>query len=363
MILRPGLRVPAVTPETAALAAAVLVSFCLFCLPSRASDLQVFVNAADDVLSGRTPYAAVDSVFLISGHAFVYPWLAAWLFVPLAVVPFVVAKVVFFVVGVVAVVYGCRLLGLSSGYGVAAVLLSAPFSRNVELGAVNALFFALLAAAWRWRHRDSVLVATLTVLVGVKLFLAPLLLWVVCTKSWRTSSRVLAGVGAFFAISFLVGPQSWQDYRDSLSRLTVAEKYRGMSFEHALSRVLPDAPTHLIALGVGLAVLVAATVVFLKEKGQHGETILFAGCVLAGLLMTPIMWVHYGLLTIFLVLLIRPTLRWAVGISVFTWVIAGTEYIEPLGNLPVTTRFVMFYVLMLSLPVLYARRIPTRVNA
>ena len=145
------------------------------------ADLAVFLTAGNEVLHGINPYVAISSPQLLDGHAFVYPWLSAWLFVPLAVLPSPVGAYAFTLLAVPAVVAGARLLHLPHGWAVAALLLCAPFARNLELGAVNTCFFLLLAALWRWRERTWVVAACVALLVGLKLFLAPIVVWVILT--------------------------------------------------------------------------------------------------------------------------------------------------------------------------------------
>jgi hypothetical protein len=61
---------------------------------------------------------------------------------------------------------------------------------DVELGAVNAIFF-LLSVLWRWRTTTWLVVVCTTVLLGTKLFLAAILLWVVLTRSLKTTVLTL----------------------------------------------------------------------------------------------------------------------------------------------------------------------------
>ena len=159
---------------------ATILSVCVFGTDKKA-DLAVMLAAGRDVLRGLDPYVATSSPQLLDGHAFVYPWLSAWLFVPLAMLPSPVGAYAFTLLAVMAVLFGARLLHLPHGWAVAALLLCAPVARNLELGAVNTCFFLLLAALWRWRERTWVVAACVALLVGLKLFLAPIVVWVILT--------------------------------------------------------------------------------------------------------------------------------------------------------------------------------------
>jgi alpha-1,2-mannosyltransferase len=312
----------------------------------RQSDLEVFVRAGAALLHGSDPYTPVDDPALWGGHAYVYPWLASAVFTPLALIPWTLAKLVWYVAGAAAVIAACRLLrsGLREG-AVAALLLSAPFLRNAELGAVNAIFALALACAWRWRHQDGVVAAAMVVLVGAKLFLAPLLLWVVLARSRRCAALTIAWLTAFFAISFAVGPLSLPGYLQSLSLL--ADHEAGGSLRHLLA--LQGLP-HL------LAPLVAAVVVMACVRARDDKT-LFVGCVTAGLLATPILWTHYLLLALILVVLLRP--RAVLPASLFSWVVLSAGGLPPLGGLGVEPRLLMLHLSLLLLPALaWRNRVP-----
>lgn len=67
----------------AVIVAAILVIwvYCVQIVPR--SDFRVFLQAGDDIVNGRNPYPALDSEFLYSGSAFVYPIAAALLVSPI----------------------------------------------------------------------------------------------------------------------------------------------------------------------------------------------------------------------------------------------------------------------------------------
>jgi alpha-1,2-mannosyltransferase len=321
----------------------------------RQSDLHVFLRAGDQVIRGASPYDAPTDPHLWSGSAYVYPWLSAFLFAPLDLLPLSAAYLLFYVLGCAAIVLGVRLLGVRSVLAACALLLSAPVLRNAELGAVNALFFLAGAAVWRWRDRARVVVVGLLLLVGTKLFLAPLLLWVLLTRSRRCALATVAALTGFFVVGFGLGPISLGTYARSMSVLAEHEQLRGMSLHHLASLLLPLRLAGLVPPLVGGAVLVAAVAVYRRHPARHDLT-LFVSCLSAGLLLTPILWTHYLVLVLLAVLLVRPTTGWAVGAAVGSWVLVSPAHLAPLGGLPVLERLLLLHTVLVVLPVVTAVR-------
>ena len=309
------------------------------------ADLAVFLKAAGQVLHGVNPYTPTDSPALLDGHAYVYPWLVAFAFIPLTLIPEAVGMLAFFVVSLMCVVAGSRILGLPAGLGTTALILSVAFSRNVELGAVNAIFFFLLSALWHWRNTTWVVVVCATALVGAKLFLAPILLWVVLTRSLRTAALTLGTVAAFFWVNFLLGPSSATAYFRALGRLSDHMQMRGFSFTHTVQAVFPGLPTQTTVRIVCAAVLLLAVTAH-AQRGRDSERFLLACCVSIGLLGTPILWVHYGVLFFFVLILLRPEPRWVVIASVVSWGIASTAHIQLADRVPQTWRMALSYALL-----------------
>lgn len=321
----------------------------------RKADLAVFLKAGREVWSGVNPYPS-SSAALLDGHAFVYPWLSAFLFSPLSALPGWLGPDVFTVLGIAGVIMGARWLGVPKGPATAALLLCAPLARNAELGAVNAIFFFLLAAMWRWRERTWVVASAVTVLVGVKLFLAPVALWVLLTRSRRCSAWTLGSVLAFFSISFAVGPLSPAAYGDLLHRLSDFMGQQGMGFETAVAHFFPAAPARAVALavvGIGM-VLAVRSVGYGRRLNEAG---LLGSLVLLSIVASPMVWRHYLLLVFFVVALVQPTTRALVASCALSWFVVGSEKYPPIG-LTDGQRLVALYALIALLFVVCLRSRP-----
>lgn len=317
------------------------------------ADLAVFLKAGHQVLMGTNPYQPNTSPLLLDGHAFVYPWLSAFLFSPLSVLPSWLAMNLFTVLGIAAVLVSARWLGVPRGLATAALLLCAPFARNAELGAVNAIFFFLLAAMWHWRDRTWVVASAVTLLVGVKLFLAPVLLWVVLTRSYRCAAWTMASVATFFFVSFTAGPLTPGTYTDLLRRLSDHMGQQGMGFQTAIAHFFPGSPAQAIALGV-VALGLVITLLTTGLWRPHNEAGLLGAIVLLSVVASPMVWRHYLLLVFFVVALVHPTAKALVASAVASWFVVGTQIIPPIG-LSYDQRLIALYALMAVLFVLCLR--------
>jgi alpha-1,2-mannosyltransferase len=343
-------------PWTSSLAGWLLVAvaagtswFC-FAQAVRQSDFQVFLTAADKVLAGANPYTANDDPSLWSGSAFVYPWLSAFLFLPFAVLPSATACLLFSVLSSAALVAGCRALGLRSAVAIAALLLAAPVLRNAEVGALNAVLLLLGAVLWRWRDRTPAVVACVVLLLGTKLFLAPVLLWVVLTRAPRCTFFTLGALGTYFGAGFLLGPVTLTTYTRSLSLLSQHEGLAGMSMRHlsALRGWPAWAPT-------AIAATLLAVVLGVWARGRN-DALLYAGCLSAGLLLTPILWNSYLVVALLIVLVVRPSAPWVVAAAAGSWCLVGTARLHPVAGLSAEHRMELLLTALLVLPFLALRR-------
>ena len=310
------------------------------------SDLVVFLRAGHDVLHGSNPFTPNDDPFLWSGHAFVYPWLAAFGFAPLSVLPHDLALAACYLVGVVSMVVGARLLGVRSPGVTSALLVAAPVVRNAELGAVNALFFLAGAALWRWRDRPWVVAVTVVVLVGTKLFLAPLLVWVVLTRSRWCAVLTTGSLAVFFAVSFGLGPVSLPSYLHSMGLLSDHEALGSSSLRHLCALLLPGSQA--------LVPVVVALLVLLQAVLRRDDRVLFVGCLVTGMALTPIFWTHYVVLGLLGLLVVRP--RWTLAAVPLSWVLTATSR-QPhtLGGLSLEHRLALLWALLLLMPCLVSR--------
>lgn len=282
------------------------------------ADLLVFLHAARAVSSGITPYTDPASPLLWSGHAFVYPYLTAWPFLPLAELPAVLASAVYYVLGVLAVATAVRLaVGRGGGpvpYVVALTL--EPAVRALQLGTLNSLLLLGLAVAWRFRRQPVVVVTALVAAVVAKLFLLPMLVWLVLTGRGRQAAAAAGLSAAAVLVGCTLAHYDLATFVRMLSTLSAHEAVHSSSVQAHLQRL--GAPGG-VALGVTLAlaaVLIAAGRLLALRTGREAYT--FSACLVASLVLSPIVWGHYFALLVIIPLILgwrRSTLVVMLAVS------------------------------------------------
>jgi hypothetical protein len=279
-------------------------------------DFGIFRAAALDVVHGRSPYVAPNATALAHFDKFVYPPVAALLFAPFAALPSEAARVLMFLAGLAAVLGALRLLRVQDWrcYGVA--ILSAPAINSLALGALTS--FLLLGAAFAWRYRDRPAVAGVaTAFTAVlKLFLWPLAVWLLVTRRWRAlvlcvGVALVALLGGWAVIGF-AGLRSYPALVHVLERLEGPASYSTVALL-GLSGGAATAITVVLSLAAVVAIGLAA-------RGNGGDQRALAVAILASLVATPLVWLHYLLLLFVPIALYRPRLSALWFLPLALWV-------------------------------------------
>ena len=279
-------------------------------------DFGIFRAAALAVIHGRSPYVAATPAALAHFDKFVYPPVSALVFAPFAELPSEIGRVLVFAGALVAIVGGLRLLEVEDWrcYGVA--LASTPAINSLALGALTS--FLLLGAALAWRYRDRTVVAAVVVALTavLKLFLWPLAIWLLATRRWRSAAACVgAGIVLLLGSWAVIGFAGLRAYPTLLSVLERIEAPASYSIV-ALFGVSGGAATAVTAV---LGVALAATVV-LAARTPDGDRRAFAMAVLAALVATPLLWLHYLLLVYVPIALYRPRLAPLWFLPLLLWV-------------------------------------------
>ncbi|MBL7553188.1 DUF2029 domain-containing protein [Frankia sp. AgB1.9] len=276
--------------------------------PQAHFDIDVFLRAGAAVDAGRDPYPSPGSPAVYSGFAFVYPYLVAVPFVPLAWLPRAGAEGLFIGISVLAVLGGCRLAGARRWQAYALVLVASCTITGLQMGTLNALMFAGLAALWRLRDRPLAAGLLAALLVYSKLFLAPLPLWLLLTGRRRATAATAGALAVLFGVGQAMSPVGLTTYSGMLDTLARAEAPDGLS----LTGLLMNAGLGLGAATWAARALAAAllagswlavrrrrpkllpSVARVPDAGE--DRLLFTVTVAAALLASPIVWSHYLLL-------------------------------------------------------------------
>jgi len=279
-------------------------------------DFGIFRAAALAVVHGRSPYVAATPAALAHFDKFVYPPVSAILFAPVAEVPTEVGRVLIFAGGLVAIIAALRLLRVEDWrcYGVA--LVSAPAINSLALGALTSFLFLGGALAWRYRSHTVVAAVAVAFTAVLKLFLWPLGIWLLATRRWRAAAACVGTATVLLLASWAVigfaGLRSYPTLLHVLERIEAPVSYSVV----ALVGLSGGAET---AVTVVLAFVLAAVIV-LAARGSDGDRRGFAAAVIAALVATPLLWLHYLLLLYVPIALYRPRLAPLWFLPLLLWV-------------------------------------------
>jgi len=255
-------------------------------------DFHIFWTAGLHYLHGNSPYGHSVS------EAFVYPPPAALLFAPLALLPYHVAAGAFLAVSLAAVVGALWILGVRDRRLYAATFLSPAVLTALTVGTITPLLLLGLAALWRFRDRRVAAIPA-ALLIVLKLFLWPVLVWLLVTGRKRAAAEAVVLSTALTLVGWSwIGFADIGRYPSILDQLVRAE----------------GAKSYALANGRAAGLLLGGAVVAALWAGRRlGERRLFAIAIVGAILASPIVWLHYfALLTIVFAVLEAPLIYWLI---------------------------------------------------
>ena len=220
-------------------------------------DLAVFRGAGLALLHGLPVYPKVGMPTVYSGSAFVYPYFAAWAFVPLAFISPGLGAGLFFVFSAGAVTLSVLAVTDHAQRWSAVLVFCASFTiSGLQLGALSPLLFAGAIFLWKLRDRPLAFAALAAPVIACKLFLAPLLLWPFLAGRRRAFGYALGAFAGLLAASFVLSPLGPIKYQQLLSALSRHEARAGFGMVGALMNVgLPSLTAQAISIIAAIAVL------------------------------------------------------------------------------------------------------------
>ncbi|WP_432495429.1 glycosyltransferase family 87 protein [Kineococcus gypseus] len=278
----------------------------------RGYDLGVYRDGAEDLLAGRDLYHRATE----RGHYFVYPPVAAVLFVPLLLLPVGVDLLAWDAVLVVAVVAGGHRLLRAGGVppalvpaALALVVVSDPFREALVLGQISPLVVLALVGGAALAGRSPRLGALLAGAAGAVKVTPALVLLLGASRPWRRFALGVVVVGAALTTAgALAAPASWRSYFLDLLWRSGRVGRPGTTSNNSLAGGLAHAgvPGHLApeAGAVLAAVLVALVALVLLRPPVPGEPAepgvparVRWGLVVSLLtcLASPVAWSHHAL--------------------------------------------------------------------
>jgi hypothetical protein len=276
-----------------------------------------FLPAAHAVVHGASPYSAIGSRALAEGTAFLYPPVGAYLLAPFTLLPPVAAEIVAVVLVAAAVPGALFLLGVRDWRCYALAFLWWPTIIGIQTANFTLPMLVGLALAWRYRNRTCVTAVALGLVVALKLFFWPLLLWPLVTRRYRMALLAIVISAGLVALPWAgISFAGLRAYPHLLAGLSRGEGPRSYSFAALFHSVLPSwtaATTVETVVGAGLLLL-------MLEAGRRGrDRDAFALAIVAGLALTPLLEMHYLAALLVVIALYRPRFSFAWFVPLLIW--------------------------------------------
>jgi hypothetical protein len=263
-------------------------------------------QAGTDVLAGRSPYGLVDPANPVAGDRALYPPVFIFATLPFALVSFQVASALWAACLLGGLAGGLWLLGVRDWRCYSMVAMSWPVLLGFVFGNVSLLLVPAIALVWRLRDTVWRLGLLTAILIAVKLFLWPLVGWLVIRGRYRAA--IAAGAGSVVAILApwaLIGFAGLTDYPGLLNVHTEAWGSRSLSIYAIASELgASGAIASTICTVCALALLVVAR--YVGRQGDDASS--FAVVLVAAIVSSPIVWQHYFALLIVPVAIAAPRL-------------------------------------------------------
>jgi len=275
-------------------------------------DLHVMWKAGHDIVTLHSPYP------------FVYPAPAAFLMVPFGLLPWKLAVVAFTLVLIGSLVLALRLLRVTDWRCYAAALACMPMTSSITIGTLSPLLLLAAAAAWRYRNRRIWVAAAVVGAVVTKIFLWPMVFWLIATRRFRTAAFTVGlGIVTVFGSWAILGFDGLREYPHRISRVAGLEQDRSYS-PFSLARALGLSTTNSRIMVAVLAVAAIGAIILLA-RGRDGDRRAFVAAVGAGLILSPIVWPHYLVILFAPIAIYRQRLSAAWVLPLFFWLLPGPE--------------------------------------
>lgn len=257
------------------------------------------------VLRGVNPFPAAEAPF--SYHNFIWPIPAAIAVSPFALLAPGAATVVFSCVLGGVLLASLWILGIRDWrvYGLVGVWPATV--SGFQAGNITPLLVLLLAIAWRFRGRSLVAGIAIGAAVALKLFLWPMIVWLLATRRWLGSGVAIAS-GCLVFLTVLPYT-SVAEYVRLMAHLAEAFGPQGFSpIGFFAQSGLPSGMAHVLGYSVGL------TTLFLACRRQS-----FVLALAASLLISPIVWLHYFTLLLVPLAIRSKSVGWLWVVPIGMW--------------------------------------------
>lgn len=275
---------------------------------------------AGALLDGAAIYAEPTRENIVLGNPAVYPPVFIIASVPLALLPVTLASWVWFCILAVCVVAAMWILGVRDWRCHVIAVTSPVVVHGLFYGNLTIVMVLLVALAWRYRGRPWIAGLALGGAVAAKLFVWPLVVWLLLTRRFRAAAwAVGSGVVLVLGAWALVGFEGFRDYPKLLRAVQDVYAERSISISTVAGAL--GAPVDLAvatAAVAGLVCIMAAAWLVRRDDGdRRAFAVLVAACVLA----SPIVWPNYAALLFVPIAVTWPRLAPAWFFGYVTWLV------------------------------------------
>lgn len=284
-------------------------------------DLRVaYLPAAEAVREGESPYPALEDPRIDLPRSYVYPPQLAIALVPLTALPVDAAVVLVFLASVAALMGALALVGVRDVRCYGAVLLWGPTFLVLDTLNVSAALAFAVALLWRARSTLWPLATVLGLMVSIKLLFWPMLLWAALTRRLRAAGLALAiGLAVTLVSWAAIGFADLASYPDLLSKVGAQENYSILGMTNELG--LGSAVGHVLTLVVGGALF--AICVTQARRGDERRA--FTLAIAATLALSHLVWLHYIVVLLVPLGLLRPRFSVVWLLPIALWVSPRVE--------------------------------------
>jgi alpha-1,2-mannosyltransferase len=307
-----------------------------------------YLPAAESVLHGHSPYPGLHDPILEDQKGYVYPPQLVLLLLPLTALPVPVASVIV-AVGLLALLWlTLRILDVRDVRCYAAAFLWVPSVSAVLLGNLSIPLAFAIAVAWRYRDRVWPPAWALGLAVSAKLLMWPMLVWTLATRRLRiTAWAVVIGLAATLVAWAAIGFDGLTGYPALLRRLSEIQSDRSYSIVGmAVTAGLGETAGRVLTLAVGGALLVACVLLARRRDEERS----FTCAVAATLVLSPIVWLHYLVVLIVPMAILRPRFSALWLLPVLLWISPKPGYAEGVVTFAPAIAAVILVGLLLARP-------------
>jgi alpha-1,2-mannosyltransferase len=276
-------------------------------------DFKIFRAAGHALVHGQSPYVEPTVRLLTGDDRFVYPAPFALPFAMFNLFGPTVSTLIYLALSVSAVILAVRLLGVTDWRCYGAALLGAGTYGSFCVGSIGPFLLLAVAAGWRYRDRTSAGI-WLALAAAAKLFLWPVLVWLIATRRFRATAAAAATLVSIVGVWAMLDLHGLREYASTLRVLDAVEGWT--SYSPGAFAISAGAPTWVAhATAITIAALGVVALVLIRDERKSLEA-----AVAVSLLATPILWMHYLILLVIPIALARPRLAVMWALPIVLWV-------------------------------------------